>query len=281
MGSREARSASVADGAEAGFAAFPLALGFGDDGPAGADEVPPHVDRFRERLSPRSKTRVSRAQQEAQVVLAASEIGEFVGCETLAGNLRFAAERNESIFENGLQGEGEGRRHRAGDVQTEQGRMDAGRRSEVAIGSGQQRSGWRPSCQRGQYRMMGEIPVRSARLSGGRAIQSCVLHAGVDRRPANLPWTMPAGGHQIDFPGRMTCSFPRLSRWSTSPSINQVKVCSPMWGGVPRASLVRQEIDRAGVVEEAPGADHALLTAGQHAPDQQTVAEIGVARRDA
>ena len=72
-----------------------------------------------------------------------------------------------------------------------------------------------------------------------------------------------AGGHQIDFPGRMTCSFRDCPGGAPRPSINQVKVCSPMWGwGVPRASSSGRETDGGQRVEEAPGADHALLTVG-------------------
>src|SRR5579875_958057 len=41
---------------------------------------------------------------------------------------------------------------------------------------------------------------------------------------------------RLSWPGRMTCSEPRLSRWRASPARSQVRVCRPRWGWGPMPS---------------------------------------------
>lgn len=135
----QARCAAIADWLEARVAVFPLPLCFGDAGAVAGDEVPPHLERRRERFAVEQQDFAAGGQLELQAVAAGFEVEEFVAAQGFAGGGDLAKKGEQAVFEFGLQRQDERRVSGGGDDQAKQQGVDAGGRVVVLVMAGEQR----------------------------------------------------------------------------------------------------------------------------------------------
>ena len=155
---------------------------------------------------------------------------------------------------------------RAGRGRRRRGRCRAGRgcaappkspTNTVATPPSRSPRGSSPWCSNAAVAVAGGLGLRHPELD---ALERAAVVAG---RLLGVGDAAP-GGHQVELPGRITCSDPRLSRWRTSP------VDQPGDGLQPdvrvRADVepaVLGDVGRTHVVGEAPGAHGPASTAGE------------------
>ena len=106
-----------------------------------ADEVPPHEDLRTERCATQQQHPRARVELQLQAVAAVAQVGQFVHREMLAAHFQPAFQRQQAVLEVRVERQLQGRGVVAGQVGTEQRRVEPARRLSPGQRTGQQGEG--------------------------------------------------------------------------------------------------------------------------------------------
>ena len=121
---RNAPAFSTGYGAEPGGVALPCLLRLNNGMPAEIDKIPPHDDGFIHRFTTEQQNPAARGQFERNAIAVQPHVGQFVRAEALRIDDNAALQRQDGVLERRIQRQCQGACLRAGDVQSDQGRIE-------------------------------------------------------------------------------------------------------------------------------------------------------------